>query len=334
MLKSKPLVSIIIVNYNGRPFLDDCLKSLHQINYNEIEIILVDNSSSDDSLDFVKREYPNIIIIKLEKNRGFAEPNNIGTKIAKGDYFLFLNNDTIVEPNFVSELIKTALKDSKIGILQSLLLKPGGEIDSSGDFIDETGIVFNSKKPISNDREIFSARGACMMVQRNLFEKLGGFDEKFYFSFEDVDLGWRARIFGYKIVVIANSKVRHRGGKTTNKKETKLAFHGLKNQLSMKITNFELKFALKSFLMFFFIYGLREIRVWFDYTINGSTKITATNYENKIAEKPSVVVILKSIMWLFQNSNYLWKKHRRINLNRKVSTQELKKLGLITNQIK
>ena len=144
MLKSKPLVSIIIVNYNGRPFLDDCLKSLHQISYNEIEIILVDNSSSDDSLDFVKREYPNVIIIKLEKNRGFAEPNNIGTKIAKGDYFLFLNNDTIVEPNFVSELVKTALKDSKIGILQSLLLKPGGEIDSSGDFIDETGIVFNS----------------------------------------------------------------------------------------------------------------------------------------------------------------------------------------------
>ena len=201
---SKPLVSIIIVNYNGLELLKKCLMSLSKIQFTNYEVILVDNNSSDNSVNYVTKNFPQIILVKLDENKGFAEPNNIGTKIAKGDYFLFLNNDTIVEPNFVSELVKTALKDSKIGILQSLLLKPGGEIDSSGDFIDETGIVFNSKKPISNDREIFSARGACMMVQRSLFEKLGGFDEKFYFSFEDVDLGWRERIFGYKIVVIAN----------------------------------------------------------------------------------------------------------------------------------
>jgi len=327
-----PLVSIIIVNYNGRPFLDDCLSSLKKIDYTNIEIILVDNFSTDTSLDFVKKEYPNIICIELDKNYGFAKPNNLGTKVAKGKYFLFLNNDTIVEPNFVSELIKIATKDQTIGILQSLLLKSNGEIDSSGDFIDEIGIVYNSKTQVTEIRQISSARGASMMIQKDIFKKCGGFDEKFFVSFEDVDLGWRVWILGYKVVLVPTSIVYHIGGKTIRSVNIDLAFHGLKNQLSMKITNFESKFVFSRLVKFFIIYGLRESKIWLDYRIKGSTNMTSTSYEDTMAKKPSMKTILKSLFWIISNMAYLWNKHKTVNNYRIKTTKELQTLNIISNK--
>ena len=142
---SSPKVSIIIINYNGKELLEKCLESLFKVDYDNFEIILVDNNSTDGTMEFVTKNYPSIIIIKLDSNKGFAEPNNIGSKIAKGEYLLFLNNDTVVTPDFISKMIKVVENDKKIGICQSLLLKPDGSIDSSGDFIDKLGIVYNSK---------------------------------------------------------------------------------------------------------------------------------------------------------------------------------------------
>ena len=327
-----PLVSIIIVNYNGRPFLDDCLSSLNKIDYANIEIILVDNFSSDDSLNFVKKEYSNIICIELEKNFGFAKPNNLGAKIAKGKYLLFLNNDTIVESNFITELVKIAIEDQKIGILQSLLLKSNGEIDSSGDFIDEIGIVYNSKSKVDKIRQISSARGASMMIQKDIFEKCSGFDEKFFVSFEDVDLGWRVWILGYKVVVVPKSVVCHIGGKTIRSVNIDLAFHGLKNQLSMKITNFESKFVFSRLAKFFIIYGLRESKIWLDHTIKGSTTMTSTSYEDTMAKKPSIKTILKSLFWIIGNMSYLWNKHKAVNNYRIKTTKELQSLNIISNK--
>ena len=138
---SFPKVSVIIVNYNGKTLLEKCLESLVKVNYENFEIILVDNNSTDGTVEFVTKTYPSIIIIKLDSNRGFAEPNNIGAKIASGKYLLFLNNDTIVTPNFISEMVKVIEKDKKIAICQSLLLRLDGSIDSSGDFIDQLGVV-------------------------------------------------------------------------------------------------------------------------------------------------------------------------------------------------
>ena len=222
-----PKISIIIVNYNGKELLQKCLESLFKTNYENFEVILVDNNSTDNSIEFVTKEYPKIIVIKLDSNKGFAEPNNIGAKIAKGEYLLFLNNDTVTTSNFISEMIKVLEKDQRVAICQSLLLRPNGDIDSSGDFIDRIGIVYNSKTKIDQIKEISSARGACMMIRKKIFDKLGGFDEKFFFSFEDVDLGWRSWILGYKVVIAPNSVVYHSAGKTSSKLKSEAAFHCL-----------------------------------------------------------------------------------------------------------
>ena len=328
---SSPKVSIIIVNYNGKELLQKCLDSLLKVNYDNFEIILVDNNSTDGSVEFITKNYPSLIIIKLDSNKGFAEPNNVAAKISKGKYLLFLNNDTVVTPNFISEMVKVMETDKKIAICQSLLLKPDGSVDSSGDFIDHLGVVYNSKTEIDEIREVSSARGASMLIRSDIFEKLDGFDQKFFVTFEDVDLCWRSWILGYRVLIIPTSIVYHEGGITIKKIKSEIAFHGFKNQLAMKITNFEPILAMRNMMLFFGIYGIRELKIWLDYTISGSTKLSSTEYEDNIAPKPSFKVIAKSIFWILSNYGYLLKKQRTINKNRVYSTTILKKMNIIHN---
>ncbi len=326
-----PKVSIIIVNYNGKELLQKCLDSLLKVNYDNFEIILVDNNSTDGTVEFITKNYPSLIIIKLDSNKGFAEPNNVAAKISKGKYLLFLNNDTVVTPNFISEMVKVMETDKKIAVCQSLLLKPDGSVDSSGDFIDHLGVVYNSKTKIDEIREVSSARGASMLVRSDIFEKLDGFDQKFFITFEDVDLCWRSWILGYRVLIIPTSIVYHEGGITIKKIKSEIAFHGFKNQLAMKITNFEPILAMRNMMLFFGIYGIRELKIWLDYTISGSTKLSSTEYEDNIAPKPSFKVIAKSIFWILSNYGYLLKKQRTINKNRVYSTTILKKMNIIHN---
>ncbi len=327
-----PKVSVIIVSYNGQKLLEKCLDSLSNITYDNFEIILVDNNSSDNTIQFVSKHFPSIIIIKLNSNKGFAEPNNIAAKIAKGDYLLFLNNDTVVTPNFISEMIKAIQSDQTIGMCQSLLLKPNGSIDSSGVFIDKLGVVYNSKTKINKIREISSARGASMLIQKNIFDKLKGFDEKFFASFEDVDLGWRTWIIGYRVILVPTSVVYHSAGTTMKKMKSEIAFHGFKNQLSIKITNFEMILSVEKMILFFITYGKRELKIWLDYTFRHATKLSPTKYEDTIATKPNVWIILKSVWWLVKNQKYLIKKQRFVNSMRVFSTKELENRNIICNE--
>ena len=324
-----PKISIIIVNYNGRSFLEKCLQSISDITYPNYEIIIVDNNSSDDTIEFLKKNFPFIIIIKLEKNYGFAEPNNIAAKMAKGDFLLFLNNDTYVKPDFLDELITEISKDNKIAIGQSLLLNPNGGIDSCGDYIDKLGVAFSTKTVPKIAKEIFSAKGAAMIIRKNLFNEIGGFDKKFFATFEDIDLGWRARIFGYKIILVPKSIVYHIGGQTIRSVKSNIAFHGFKNQLSMKVTNFESSLVFQKLIQFLVIYGFREFRILLDYWFKHETNLTPTKYEEKIAQKPDLKIIFKAIWWIITNPKYLWKKHQLINSKRKISTSQLEKINMI-----
>ncbi len=294
---------------------------------------MVDNNSTDSSVQYISDHYPSTTILKLDTNYGFAEANNRGTKIANGDYFLFLNNDTKVDSNFLNELILSFKNRPKVGIAQSLLLKPNGEIDSSGDFIDTIGVVYSSKSKIQKIREISSARGASMIIKRNIFELLGGFDSKFFAVFEDVDLCWRAWIMGYRVIVVPSSIVYHTGGQTIKHLYNEIMFHGIKNQIIIKITNFESHLVLKKLLAFFLKYGTREIKVRLDYISKGTTNIIATEYEPKIANTHNPIIIIKSLLWLFCNARYLRNKHNHVNSTRKIPSSELAEHKILCNTI-
>jgi len=324
-----PLVSVVIVNYDGKNLLKDCLDSVYRNSYRNFEVILVDNGSRDGSVELVEKDYPEAKVLRLEKNLGFAYPNNFGASKSDGEYVLFLNNDTVVTPDFIAELVLAAKSSERTGSCQSLLLDADHRVDSSGDFIDRLGMSFSSKERVSSPRKILSAKAAAMLIRKTVFSELNGFDEKFVSSFEDVDLGWRLCMLGYENLVIPSSVVFHLGGQTTKNLGQEIAFHGAKNQMSMKITNFEFFASLRAVLGFLIIYGFRVLRIKFDYVLHGSTFITATKYENTLAQNTSLKTAFKSVLWLIRNLRYLNQKRAWIKSRRKCSTGDLIAKGLI-----
>lgn len=318
-MTSTKMVSIVIVNYNGKTHLEKCLQSLMEINYASYEVILVDNNSTDGGVEFVHTEYPKVKIIKLDKNYGFAEPNNIGAKSAKGEYLLFLNNDTVATPNFVTELVDVMNQDPQIAICQSMLLKPNGDVDSSGDFIDTLGRAYSSRNRPTEVQYILSARGASMMVKKNAFWDLGGFDKNFFASFEDVDIGWRAWLWGYKVVLVPNSTVYHIGGQTIKTLNSVISFHGVKNTLLLRLVNFEISYVTTSIPLLFFVILLRKI-----------FGVTVIKDPEQGAPLPSFKIMLHGIIWILKNFKYVITKRKQINSRRVRSTDDLIEEGVIT----
>jgi len=137
---------------------------------------------------------------------------------------------------------------------------------------------------------------------------------------------------GYKVVINPKSVVYHYGGKTHDSIKNEIAFHGLKNQLAMKITNFEPKHRINSLLKFFFVFGLRELKIFLDYKFIGKTTMTSTKYEETIAAKPSIKVVIKALFWIISNQKYLSEKSKEISASRKISTNKLEKMNVLSNQ--
>jgi GT2 family glycosyltransferase len=220
-----PLVSIIILNHNGSRFIANCLNSIFESLYPAFEIIFVDNASTDDSLSIVNgfkklARSQRLIIVRNSSNLGYAEGNNIGASYAQGTYLVFLNNDTRVEPTWLQELVDAVARDQDIIAAQSkLLLFERNErvFDSAGDFIDffcsafRRGVGERDFGQYETMEEVFSARGACMLIRHSIFKEVGGFDPGFPIEFEDIDLCWRIRLGGYKVVYVPRSVVFHKG---------------------------------------------------------------------------------------------------------------------------
>jgi len=223
----------------------------------------------------------------------------------------------VVATNFITELVSALKKDPKIAILQSILLKPDGSVDSAGDYIDTHGIAYNSKILPSEISPIFSARAASMMIKKNVFSELGGFDKNFFASFEDVDLGWRSWIFGYQSAIVPTSVVYHEGGQTIKKLESEIQFHGIKNTLLLILVNFELSYIFRS--LFFLNYVLVAKKIFH--------KEIVQNFDGKYF--PSFSQVIRGILWNLKNMNYIFKKRNFVHSHKVLSTHELINLGLI-----
>ncbi len=319
-----PSISIVIVNYNGINLLRRCMESLASTEYPNFDIILVDNNSTDGSINFIKDNFPSCKIIPLHNNVGFSRANNLAARESSSKYLVFLNNDTYVDPNWLKELVAVIDNDDSIVIAQSLLLKPNGEVDSSGDFATKYGIAYSSKaSDLDGPHQILSAKGAAMIIRRDFFLSLGGFDEDFFITFEDVEIGWKANILGYKVVIVPTSIVYHLGGATANKMNSIMTFHGLKNQLSLLTTHFE---ASRSMICLG-LYFARLIVGFFRLVVNiGLEKDYHSNVDKKAA--------IRAVLWYFANFIKIYNKHKKINSLRIRSTTDLINLKVITDNMR
>ncbi|GAG72215.1 unnamed protein product [marine sediment metagenome] len=245
-----PQISISIVNLNGKDYLGQCLDSIKNLNYPEdkLETIVIDNGSSDDSVNFIKSNYPLVKLISNDKNMGFAFANNQAAKAANGDYIAFLNNDTRVDKNWLIELLRPIYKNKEVVASGSKVLSIDGKnIDFVGGMINFEGKGFQidygipvEKGNYSQYRYLPFVNGGAMLVDRKIFLGAGGFDEDFFAYYEDVDFGWRLWVLGYKVVFAPESIVyHHHHGTSKIFSEDKLRFLKERNSLYSIFKNYD-----------------------------------------------------------------------------------------------
>ena len=216
MAENKPLVSIIILNYNAGKLLLDCIKSIQKSTYKNLEIIVVDNVSTDKSQIECKNEFPEIKLIQNKQNLGYCEGNNVGIREAQGNFLIILNPDTIVESNCIDELV-TAYNKFGDGLYQPkiLSLNDDGIIQSTGNMLHVFGFGFARDKgndDIEKDHEIEKigyASGTCLFTTKSVFEKVGLLDSFLFLYHDDLDLGWRAAQVGIDSFYVPKSKIYH-----------------------------------------------------------------------------------------------------------------------------
>lgn len=249
-----PLVSIIIVHHNRREFLEKCLSSLSRQTYLSVEIILVDNLSTDDSIEYVKKEFPSVKIIQCEENLGFAKGNNVGIKNAKGELIATLNNDTEVVSTWIEELVRVINSDEKIGMCASkmLFMKDPGIINSTGICISRSGACWDrgmSEQDMGqyeSIEDIFCPCAGAAMYKRDMLQEIGLFDEDFYAYMEDVDIAFRGRLAGWKCLYAPKAIVYHLHGGTSGYKTDYTIYYGNRNINWNVIKNFPDSILIKS----------------------------------------------------------------------------------------
>lgn len=239
-------VSVVIPNWNGKHLLGPCLDSLALQSHPDIEVIVVDNASHDGSADFVKSHHADVTLVELERNLGFAPATNRGVERSTGQIIAFLNNDTVCHPDWTAEVAKALDRDDDIGFVASkiLYLEAKDTINAAGDMvlIDGTALQIGRKEKDTGQydepRLVFTACGAASAYRREVLDRVGLFDERFFFLFEDVDLGFRAQLAGYKCLYLPTALVWHHGSASLEGKWDKLCvFHGNKNELLILAKN-------------------------------------------------------------------------------------------------
>jgi GT2 family glycosyltransferase len=218
-LLTHPLVSVIIVNWNGKHLLGDCLDSLLNQSFKDFEIIVVDNGSQDGSVEYIKRRYPNVRLVDLPENRGYAGGNNEGIRIAKGTFIAFLNNDTWIDPAWLDHLVKeTAESPQSVGMWASKILSYNnhGVLDNVGLLLYPDGLA-RGKGRLETDRgqydkkcEALMPSGCAGFYRRAMLDEIGLFDDEFFAYADDVDLGLRARLSGWGCMYVPTAKVFHK----------------------------------------------------------------------------------------------------------------------------
>lgn len=251
-LNNSPKVTVVILNWNGKNYLQQFLPSVLKSTYAGVEIIVADNGSTDDSINFLQQHFPNVKILALEKNYGFAGGYNEALKKINSDYYVLLNSDVEVTPGWIEPLVTLLESDTTIAACQPKILSfhnknlfeyagaAGGWLDKYGypfakgrifDVCEQDHSQYNQQEPI------FWASGAALFIRPSAFHQMNGFDAYFFAHQEEIDLCWRLQLSGYKIFSCPFSVVYHVGGGTLPKGNSRKTFLNFRNNLVMLYKN-------------------------------------------------------------------------------------------------
>jgi GT2 family glycosyltransferase len=254
MNSPQPLVSVIVLNFNGKVYLDECIASLRAQSFQDFELLMVDNASSDGSAEYLKENYSGQFRLILNTaNLGFAEGNNVAIREAKGKFVVFLNNDTRVEPDWLVELVKAAEAYPEAGMFASQIRSY-----SDPEILDTVGIIIypdgmsrglGRLEPASRFAEpceVFAPSGCAGMFRKEVLDQIGPFDGDFFAYCEDMDLGMRARLAGWSCRYVPTSRVYHHYSGTAGKYSPFKAFLVERNHLWVLVKLFPLRMIAMS----------------------------------------------------------------------------------------
>lgn len=237
-------ISVVILNFNGKRYLEKCLSSLDAQTYEDFEVIVVDNASSDESVDYLKAQFPWVRIVKNENNLGFAGGTNSGIRQAQGKYILTLNNDTQVDKRFLEYLIGPMQSDKSVGMCASKMLFLDSRINSAGICLSRSGASWDrgmfepDQGQYDSPEEVFGPCAGAALYRREMLEEIGLFDEDFFLYMEDVDLAFRGRLAGWRCVYVPQAKVYHHHGGTAGFRSDLSVYYGNRNVIWYAVKDF------------------------------------------------------------------------------------------------
>jgi GT2 family glycosyltransferase len=247
-----PKVAVVIVHWNRKELLEKFLPSVVQSTYPNLEIVVADNCSTDNSVEFLKQHYPQVTIVSNDDNYGYAGGYNHALKHVTADYYVLLNNDIEVTPNWIEPMVNALEKDKTIGACQPKMIDFNNKArfeyaGASGGYMDALGYAFcrgrmfeyleEDNKQYNSEESVFWATGACLFIRAELYHQLQGFDEHFFAHMEEIDLCWRMQLAGYQLKVVPQSVVYHVGGGTLNKQSAQKTYLNFRNNLIMLTKN-------------------------------------------------------------------------------------------------
>lgn len=315
--------SVIIINYEGKLFLKNCIDSLLKQKFDNFEIIIIDNNSSDRSIEDI-HENNKIKILKLEKNIGFANACNFGLKYTKGEIIFFLNNDTVVTENLFLNTFRKYQKNEEIIYQPKIVqMKKKDLIDSNGSFITYFGLLYHYglsslEKKYNEDVEIFSTKGAAFFVPRNIIKKIGLFNKYFHSYYEETDFCHRAHIYGYKIIFSPElGTVEHYiGGSSKQVQSSYYIYNYFKNKISSILINYSIKsltleiINYYSVLIFFLLFNIAKLKI------------------------VAVKTIIKSQLDFLKNIRNVLNERKKVQKNRIIPDHKIKKMFFIKPKLK
>ena len=250
--------SVIIPNWNGQELLGPCLQSLYRQEFDDFQTILVDNGSTDGSVGFVRENFPQVTIISFAENRGFSAAVNAGIAASSSRYIALLNNDALVQPLWLKELVGALDAHAEVGSGASKILffSDPATVNSAGDEFSWFGVAYQKRLTrgdaglFNTPRFVFSACGAAAIYRKELFERIGLFDESFFAYHEDVDVGFRSQLVGYRCLFVPTAIVHHQHRATSSRMPSRWFYLRERNKHFVVIKNLPLKIFALCFPLF------------------------------------------------------------------------------------
>jgi len=320
-----PLVSVIVVNWNGKAYLEECLNSLRHQTFSDFEVIVVDNGSTDGSFEYLQSHSPEFgHLLRNEENVGFARGNNQAIRVAKGKYIALLNNDARADSHWLEELLRAAEEDGRVGMLASKIYLQGSSkiIDNVGHLIYMDGLnrgrgrLEVDQGQFDKEEEILFPSGCAALYRREMLEEIGLFDEDFFAYGDDTDVGLKGRLAGWKCLYVPEAIVHHRYSQSSGSYSPLKAFYVERNRVWVAVKYFPLSLLMKSPLY----------TLW-RFLLQGYGALTGRGAAGRFSREYSrldlLIILVKAYISAAQGLTKMWKKRKEMKKLTRVSREEI-----------